>query len=119
MDREEILDKARKENKGKDIADLEIQNKAKGVAGALTLLAGAIMNLLNDIIFNRSFPEFWVMIFCYWAVMGIVQFVLNKKNGQNSRSGLWLVYGIFMAVMTVLALIRLYHGLMTGDTAKW
>ena len=119
MNKEEILERSRKENKGKDIADLEIQSKAKGLAGCITLLAGAVMNLIGDIVFDRSLPEFYVMFFCYWAVMGIVQFVLNKKNGQNSRGGLWLAYGLFMTVMTVMALIRLYHGLMTGDTKKW
>ena len=119
MNKEEILAKARKENKGKDVADLEIQSKAKSFAGGITLTAGAVMNLIGEVVFDRSLPEFWVMFFCYWAVMGIVQFILNKKNGRNERSGLWLAYGIFMAVMTVLAVIRLYHGLITGDTARW
>ncbi len=119
MNKDEILAKARQENKGKDVADLEIQSKAKSFAGGITLTAGAVMNLIGEVVFDRSLPEFWVMFFCYWAVMGIVQFILNKKNGRNERGGLWLAYGLFMAVMTVLALIRLYHGLITGDMKKW
>ena len=119
MNKDDILAKARKENKGKDIADLEIQNKAKSLAGVITLTVGAVMNLIGDLVFDRSLPEFWVMFFCYWAVMGIVQFILNKKNGQNSRGSYWLAYGLFMSVMTVLALIRLYGGLISGHTEIW
>ena len=114
MNKEEILAKARKENKGADIVDLEVQSKSRGIAGAAAMLLGAVINLLCDIICNRSSPIFWVMFFCYLAALGCSNFILGIKNGRRKNSIVWLLYGAGMGVMTVLAVIRLFTELKAG-----
>lgn len=108
MTKEEILAKARRENKGKDIVDLEIQSKSQSIAGATAMVIGAVLNI------RGSFPIFWVMFFCYSSVFGFSNMILGVKCGRNKGFVIWLIYGLIMLVMTVLAIIRLFTEVKTG-----
>ena len=109
MTKDEILAKSRQENKGKDIVDLEIQSRSRGIAGAAALTVGALMNI------RGSFPIFWVMFFCYAAVLGFSNMILGIRHGRKKGSIVWLFYGLFMTVMTVLAIIRLFSETKAGN----
>ena len=109
MTKDEILAKSRLENKGKDIVDLEIQSKSRGIAGAAALTLGAILNI------RGNFPIFWVMFFCYAAVLGFSNYILGRKRGNASKGVVWLLYALLMTFMTVLAVIRLF-GVMKAGT---
>lgn len=106
MTKEDILAKARKENKGADVVMLEANAKANGIAGAASMLIGAVLNLLSQRFCDRDVPEFWVMIFTYWASLGLSKFILLRKRGCQKQSWVWLIYGAVMTVMVVLAIIR-------------
>ena len=115
MTKEEILERARKENKGADIVDLEIQSKSRGLAGTGALLLGAVLNLINDVKFDHGCPEFWVMFFSYSMLLGISNFVLSAKHNQDKKKWIWLFYGVFMLVMTITAILRLFSKLKVGN----
>ena len=106
MNKEEILFKARVENKGADIVALEAEAKAKGVAGSAAMIIGALLNLIAVIKYDREMPEFYAVFFGYWAVFGISKFILLRKRGAGNQSWTWIAYGIIMAVMTVLAVMK-------------
>lgn len=114
MTKEEILDRARRENKGADIVDLEIQSKSRGLAGAISMTVGAALNLLCDMLFDHSFPLFWVMFFSYLAAWGFSNSILGLRNGRREKLVIWLLYGLLMLVMTVLAVIRLFAQMKAG-----
>ena len=109
MTKEEILTKARRENQGKDIVDLEIQSKSRGIAGAAAMVLGAILNI------RGSSPIFWAMFFCYLAVWGFSNFAFGIKCGRRKGRIVWLIYGLFMFVMTVLAVMRLIAETKAGQ----
>ncbi|MBP0989028.1 MAG: hypothetical protein J6S92_12230 [Oscillospiraceae bacterium] len=106
MTKEDILAKARKENKGADVVMLEANAKANGIAGAASMLIGAVLILLSQRFCDREVPEIWVMIFTYWASHGLSKFILLRKRGCQKQSWVWLIYGAVMTVMVVLAIIR-------------
>ena len=114
MNKEEILAKARKENKGADIVDLEVQSKARGIAGAGMLLLGAMLNLIGLLKFNQSCSLFPVMFCSYAAIQGITQFILGKRRGSTKLGAMWLVYGLLMTGFTVLLTIDLFRKLKAG-----
>ena len=115
MNRDEILEKARKESKGADIAEVEAQSRARAFAGNGMLIIGAFLNLICSHRFSQRYPEFWVMFFGYFAVHGIVHFVLGRKKTDAAENIVYLLYGLFMTVMTVLAVIRFFR-LRTAGT---
>ena len=106
MTKEDILAKARKENKGADVVMLEANAKANGIAGAASMLIGAVLILLSQRFCDRDVPEFWAMFFMYWGVHGVAKSVLLRKRGCQKQSWVWLIYGAVMTVMVVLAIIR-------------
>ena len=114
MNREEILAKAREENKGADIAEIETQSRARAFAGIGMLIIGALVNLYCQMQFSRSFPVFWVMFFGYSAAHDLIHYILSRKNQHSVQNTVHLVYGLFMAVMTVLAVIETFRKLMNG-----
>lgn len=107
MTKDEILAKSRKENKGIDLVQIEIQSKSRGIAGAAALMLGAAINLIGTVAFDRYFPEFWIMFFGYTAAQGISEFVLCCRNGRRKSGIAGLAYGIFMLSMTAVAVITL------------
>ena len=115
MTKEEILEKARLENKGADIVDLEIQSKSRGLAGALSMTVGAALNLICDIWFDHSFPLFWVMFFSYLGAWGFSNAILGIRSGRKDKLVIWLLYGLLMLVMTVLAVIKLFMQRKAGN----
>ena len=114
MNKEEILAKARKENKGHDLAEVAVQGRARAFAGIGMLIIGAVLNWYCQMHFRRSFPEFWVMFFGYFAVHGIVHFILGRKKTHTALNVGYLLYGMIMTVMTVEAVRVMFRNLMNG-----
>ena len=110
MNKEEILAKAREENKGADIAEVAVQSRARAFAGTGMLIIGALLNLICNNLFRQRYPEFWVMFFGYFAIHGIVHFILGRKKTHTALNIMYLLYGLFMAVMTVLAVTVMFRG---------
>ena len=116
MNKEDILEKARKENKGKDIAGLEVQSKAHGIAGAVVLLLCATVNLIASFMFEgRRGTFFQIMFCCYNAIFGIVRYVAGKRRRIVSDwSAVWLVYGLLMTGFAVEMIYYFFRDLKAG-----
>lgn len=115
MNKEEILAKARTENKGKDIAELEVQSKAHGIAGAAVLLLCATVELVASLYGYRSSQFFRIMFCSYNAIFGIVRYIAGKRHGASQEKGsLWLLFGLLMTGFTVAFLCFLFHDLKAG-----
>lgn len=80
MNKEEILAISRKENKNKDIADLEAEKKARSYAGAITLIFAGIL-FFADALINRgcNFSLIAVIMF-YNMVVGFVKLFTTKNK---------------------------------------
>ena len=101
MNREEILDKARKENKGADIVGQEVHCKSSSIAGAGMLTIGAFLNLIGTIKFDHSCALFPVMFCSYAAIQGITKFIIGVRRGSVKLNIPWLLYGLLMTFFTV------------------
>ncbi len=105
MTKEEILDRARKENKGADLAELEVANKSKSIAGAVAMVLGAAVNIIYTFLTGKGNQLFWVMFFGYNAAQCIVMGILYRKHEQKGKDWTYLGFGIVFAVLTILAMI--------------
>ena len=114
MTKEDILAKARRENKGADIVTMEAQTKANSIAGAATLLIGTALYVFESMRYDRELPEFWAVYFVYWAVYGFSKFLLLRRRGVKPQSWIWLVYGLVMLCLTVPALLKTFQLLKAG-----
>lgn len=114
MNKEEILAKSRRENKGKDIVELEVQSKARGIAGAGCLFLGATLNLIACLVFDYSSPLYPVIFCSYAAIQGISQYILGKRRGSTNLTALWLGYGLLMAFFTVAMSIDFFRKVKNG-----
>jgi hypothetical protein len=116
MNKEEILAKARRENKGQDIAELAVQSKAHGIAGAAVLLLCASVELIATIMHEGHRGAFFRIVFSsYNAVFGIVRYIAGKRRGLTSEWGvIWLVYGLLMTGFTVVFICFLLRDLKAG-----
>ena len=116
MNKEDILAKARKENKGKDIAELAVQSKAHGIAGAAVLLLCASVELIATFMYEGHRGAFFRIVFSgYNAIFGIVRYIAGKRRGVVSEWGaVWLLYGLLMTGFTVAFLCFLFRDLKAG-----
>ena len=116
MNKDEILAKARKENNGKDIAELSVQSKAHGIAGAGVLLLCAAVNLIASLMYEDRRGTFFQIVFCsYNAIFGIVRYIAGMRRGiVSERSALWLGFGLLMTAFTVGFLCFLFRDLKAG-----
>ncbi|MCR4646242.1 MAG: DUF6442 family protein [Oscillospiraceae bacterium] len=105
MTKEEILEKSRQENKGADLAELEVANKSKSIAGAVAMVLGAVVNIIYTFLTGKGNQLFWVMFFGYNAAQCIVMGILYRKHEQKGKDWTYLGLGIVFAVLTILAMI--------------
>ena len=115
MNKEDILEKARKENKGKDIAGLEVQSKAHGIAGAGMLLLCATVNLIASLMFDCRGTFFQIMFCCYNAIFGIVRYIAGKRRGVVlDWNAVWLMFGLLMTGFAAEMIYVLFRDLKAG-----
>lgn len=98
MNREEILERSRKENKNKDLAELDAEVKAGSIAGRV----GACVCVLISVVFfgaadmMPSVP--WIIYFSIIGTNSLVKFVKLKRKTDLALTilffttcALWLV----------------------------
>lgn len=98
MTKEEILEKSRKENRGKDIADIE--SAKSGIWGGWTVVISlSIFFALYDLFTGARIPfEMFSAILAGLSVVFFVKFSLLKKVHE-------LLVAIFYSVLTVVFFI--------------
>ena len=115
MKKEEILAKSRRENKGRDIVELEVENEARGFAGASAMLIGTAVYFAARHLYDYRLPGFWVIFCGYFGVWGITRFLLGRRRGLSGRKRiLWLFYGLLMLLLTANEIIVLFEMLKAG-----
>ena len=107
MTKEEILEKSRKENKGQDEREKQINTKARDTAGAICMLLGCALGMLNVIADGPKIVAdvLSAIYFCYFAVfLGTI--ARNSKKGSDwfffSVSALACIVNIFSVIAGIL-----------------
>ena len=104
MEREEILAKAQVENKGKDIADLDVQRKGAYIAYFVGLTLIIIWDIVEGIRFHHINFGGNMALFAMAFTAFLVKFIKLRKRHELIVA---LVYGIGTVTFLVLWILQL------------
>lgn len=106
MNKEEILQASRKENKNKDIYELEVINKGRRIGGLIAISVAFALLLLERVILDIGTNYgYFCIIMSAGAGLWIYKAIKLKRKHEILLSILWSVMGIYSAVMVILGFI--------------
>ncbi len=102
MKKEDILEASRKENRNMDLAELEADRYAGGIAGSVGVFACALVSLLASTIADIMLYSPWAIYFSMMGVNWLVKAIKLKKKSN------WIVAAMFviLAAMAFMGLIK-------------
>lgn len=98
MNKEDILKASRKENKNRDLADLEASRHAASLGAKVGATVCCIISLLSSTIADVMLYGPWII---YFSIMGTNWLVRGIKLKKKSE----LIFSAMFLVLAVLALI--------------
>lgn len=104
MTKEEILEKSRSDNGGKDIEDLEVQKSATTVAYFSSFGLCFLISILNWIFTRQIKIECWLVFFGMVCVAFFVKFAKLKKLHELFVACCYLLIFMVLLVLFVLQL---------------
>ena len=96
MNKEEILKASRKENKNKDLAEIEVMYQAGSHASRVGALVCCLLSLLSSMLAHTMIYSPWVIYFSILATQWLVRFIKMKRKSD-------LVLTILFLILSVLA----------------
>lgn len=105
MNRDEILKASRKENKNKDLAEIEVMLRAGSHAGRVGALACCLISLLSSMLAHIMLYSPWIIYFSIVATQWFVRFIGMKRKSD-------LAVAILFMCLTVLALLGFVRRLL-------
>ena len=104
MNREEILEKAQTEGKGKDVADLEAQRRGAYFAYLIGICLIVAVDIVEGIVLHRISFGCNMAIFVLAFVAFFTKFRIRRKTHELFVA---IAYGVGAAVWTVLWILQL------------
>ena len=105
MNREEILKASRKENKNKDLAEMEVIYQAGSHASSVGALVCCLISLLSSLLAHIMLYSPWIIYFSMISTQWLVRFIKMKRKSD-------LVVAILFLCLTVLALVGFIRRLL-------
>ena len=105
MNKEEILKASRKENKNKDLAEMEVMYQAGSHASRVGALVCCLISLLSSLLAHIMLYSPWIIYFSMIATQWLVRFIKMKRKSD-------LVVAILFLSLALLALIGLVYRLL-------
>lgn len=106
MNKEEILRISRKENKNKDLAELEVSAQAGHIAGRVGALVCCLLSLLSSIIADEALLSPWIIYFSILSSHYLVKYLKIKRKSDLYLTIVYLVMGLLILVFFVRRLIE-------------
>lgn len=101
MDREEILEKSRKENKNKDIAELEVINQASTLAVRIGILVCCLISVAEVIATDQVNYACWMIYFSMLAAIFSVKCIKLRRKHEILLTIFFLLCFLIMVVCYV------------------
>ena len=98
MNKEEILKASRKENKNKDLAEIEVMYQAGSHASRVGALVCCLLSLLSSMLAHTMIYSPWVIYFSILATQWLVRFIKMKRRSD-------LLLTIMFFILSVLAFV--------------
>lgn len=113
MTKEEILQKSRGENAGRDIEDLEVQKTAAKVAYLASFGLCALVSAISWIFSRKVSAQVWIVFFGMLSVAFFVKFFKMKKLHE-----LFVALG-YLAILASLIVVYIFElsGRFLGNEA--
>jgi hypothetical protein len=108
MNKEEILAKAQNDNKGMDVADLEVQQKGAYIAYFVGIIGIILVDIINGIVFKviNHGPNMVISLMCFTAF--IIKYIKLRKKHELLVSIIYLILSIMFLVFWILQLVKVW-----------
>ena len=104
MNKEEILAKAQKENKGKDVADKSAQKDGAWIAYTIGVVLLILVDLVNGLVFHYVNRGADFALFTMAFVIFLVKYIKLRRKHELIPLIVWGVLSISMLVLWILQL---------------
>lgn len=106
MKKEEILEKARKENKNKDYALIEAENKASKIAGLSIIILSSIYFVSGILITGKTNYGWYSILAVYCAIVYGLRGIKTHKSLDIFCGVLWTIASIMMIIIYFIELVN-------------
>ena len=104
MKKEDILEMSRKENKGKDLADLEISAQAGNISGRVGACVCCLISLVFYWVTDTPLLSPWII---YFSILGTHYLVKYSKIHRKTDLVITLLYYAMCILALIFFVIRL------------
>ena len=94
MDKDEILERSRKEHKDRDFVELEVINKANGVAISIGLAVCVLLMIIHAILQVRIDTSAWMVMFSILAADFLYKYYRLRRRHELVLGLIYLVNAI-------------------------
>ena len=106
MDRDEILRKAKAENKNRDIYELEILNKGQRVGGRVAVAVTLALMIIEMMFFDLSMNYgYYLIIMSAAAGLWIYKAIKLRRRNDIIIAVMFTVISVYSAIMAIMNLI--------------
>ena len=106
MDRDEILRKAKAENKNRDIYELEILNKGQRVGGRVAVAVTLALMIIEMMFFDLSMNYgYYLIIVSAAAGLWIYKAIKLRRRNDIIIAVMFTVISVYSAIMAIMNLI--------------
>ena len=95
MDKDEILERSRKENKDMDFVELEVINKANKIANVVGMIACAALTLIHAALQKRMDNSAWTVMFSILTAVSLYKYHKLRRWHE-------LMIGLIYLFITIL-----------------
>lgn len=106
MKKEDILEISRKENKNKDLADLEISAQAGNIAGRVGACVCCLISLVFYWITDTPLLSPWIIYFSILGTHYLVKFTKVKKKSDLAITILYFMMCLLALIFFTLRLLE-------------
>ena len=91
MDKDEILERSRKEHKDMDLVELEVNNKASMIANLVGVMVCTVLTLIHTIVRESVDTSAWTVMFSILSTIMLVKYVKLRRRHELVVGLLYLV----------------------------
>lgn len=105
MEKDEILERSRRENRNKDLAELAVSAQAGNIAWRVGACVCCLVSLLTHMIADIFPYSPWMIYFSILGTHNLVKYIKLRRKGDLSLSVLYLLMCVLAFVAFLLRLV--------------
>ena len=106
MNKEKILESSRKENKNRDLVELEVAARAGHIAGRVGAAVCVVLSLVVRLLTDSYLLSPWIIYFSIIATHSLVKYVKLRRKTDLVLSFVYLAVCLSFLVLFVLRLVE-------------